>query len=553
MEPSSPDPLERVRNLDQLLVRVQADPRMEAEMARARREFFGTDRPPQPAKSEEATAAYLRFCEWFLLERESENLGSTPLVRFESELEEELRSSLRESIAGVFLVESVGDEGLEVADLQSNVRHEVRQPAIELAVGDLMVGRLYPGQKGLHNSAAMTVYRGGEELAGAFQRDLGSLRLERRLSQRELEHLILARLHRPEDSRGEATMPLERLEAALETLLESAGAPDSATEISADLRRAERPGTVTGPLMDRLAFDTSIDLERLRRLLLEIWKVQHTGPREKDVVIQPPAERDEPPSAEGLGAELVRTLDEGLRKSEDVEVLFARLAEMAGCDLEEGAAEAETTGEGESAADLGDLAALIQEYLWETDQQEGAAKHYLQQWVELQQNAPVPRTDLEYVTGEDLVRLLLHVYLGAVPRQRAATVREAFSALEDFYRWAETTQEYEVSGALDPSRHTLMAQLDRLHAASLGLSSSDRPDAVRAEPCMMRVEEVGAGGVGVRPDGESPAWVRIAPEIATNLRVGDLVLGVLRRGTSMDGSLAGMVVVLPEEAESLVG
>ena len=89
----SPNPLERVRMLDQLLVRVQAEPRLEAELARARREFFGGDRPPQAAGSDEATAAYLRFSEWFLLERESENLGSTPFVRFESELEEDVGES----------------------------------------------------------------------------------------------------------------------------------------------------------------------------------------------------------------------------------------------------------------------------------------------------------------------------------------------------------------------------------------------------------------------------------------------------------------------------
>jgi hypothetical protein len=612
--------------LQALAARAVSDHRLLAELQRARREFFGGDAAPAPVAREQ------RFLEWFLLERESLALAAVPAQVLDLAGDEE---ALLGSCAGVWSIESVQGHTAEARDLQDDDVLDLLAPADALQPGDLMVGRIYSfdgagrpgGRAGWQPSAAVAIHRPGSALAAAFQRDLARLALDRRLSQAELEHLLLRR-QRPV-SAAPVTRPVEHIEAELDAVLHAGGAQGLAPAISRELAAAERPGAVAGPLLDQLAFDTDVDLDRARRLLVELWGAHHanagtsvagsvaeaiapsagewaadespspgspsTGlppagpppaglppdgspssgssvtassrsgspptasprsgasPSGSPPIVTPieaaaPANGDDgdpspPGDGETLGARLLRTLDAGLASHKDVGELFSELEAMAGIEPED-----ESDDDEEGAADeAGDLAPLVAEFLWETNLGGSETESVLRLWLGLQQNAALPHLDLEQVTSQDLLRLLLHVYLRVDPAQRAAAVRGAFAALREFSAWAEETQDMSLGAALAECERELLLPIDRLQAAGLHLSGNGT-DAGRQQ--LLRVEDVGADGFGVRSD-EGHHWLSADREAAALLRPGDVVLGSFAPGRR--AALRGLVVVLPGCAEALIG
>jgi hypothetical protein len=491
-----------------------------------------------------AQAAEQRCWEWFLLERESEVLGAVPSEVFGLEADDEI---LEGSRAGAFTIDRVGGGSALARDLQDGRLHDLRLDGLRLMPGDMLVGRLFASEDGLMASPAAAVFRPGASLAQAFLRDLQRVDLAQRLSQLELEQLLVVRaaqavavaVDRP------SGRPLEHLEAELETLLGAGGPGWSAADVSRELAASDRPGRVIGPLLDQLAFGTEVDLDAVRRCLLEIWNAHQAGAQATPAAVEPG-----PPAGDGetLGQRLVRTLDEGLARHQDVEELFEQLERMAG--IEDGEEEDEEEEE-PAAAVLGDLEPLLEEYLWECGEAVAADGPTLRLWLQLQQNAAVPRTDLEQITGLDLMRVLLHVYLSARPGSRSNDVRKCFEVLQRFYVWAEDTQGYDLRAALDGCRGALLDHLDRLQAVGQQLSRSESASGAEA-PCLMHVEEIGSGGFGVRLDAGDAIWIEAQVPVASLLRPGDLVLGSIeRRGAG--GRLSGLVVVLPPDAASLVG
>lgn len=547
-EPATPD-----RILHAVMQRLQRSHRIEPEVRRARREFFGTEVPPGGADP----AAESRFLEWFLLERESDTLGAIPA---EALAYEEALGALADSHCGVFSVTHVAPRRATLLDLQDERTLELAVEASPLLVGDFVVGRVLPEDGVNRLAASAAVFRPGTALAAAFRRDLQRLALDRRLTQQELERLLLGPREVPENTSADGgdgrvvdttapEVPLEHLEADLETLLQDAGSEMRAADISMQLAGIDRPGRIIGPLLEQLAFDTSIDIDRTRRLLHEIWQAHaaHRAPEEAE-----PADA-EPAGGEGLGAQLAQKLEEGLSRHRDVNELFAEIGRMAGMDPseldeeedEEEFQELDTRERGE----WGNLEPLVEEFLWEQQVGEGPVQRTLRLWVELQGNAALPRTDLELVTGKDLLRVLLHTYLGASPGQRADAVRTAFAAIDRLYGWARETHELEAGAALEECRGTLLDQLDRLQAASQALSTEGAP----GRPAMGRVEEPQAKGFGIRLDGGDAWWIEAAPATCAMLRDGDLVLAAVQPGKAGRATLGGMVVVLPADADELVG
>ncbi|MBL9078981.1 MAG: hypothetical protein JNL08_15865 [Planctomycetes bacterium] len=531
--------------LGRMLARAGADAHLAAELQRARREFFGD--------GEAATAAQeQRFREWFLLERESELLGAVPasVQPFADD------GDLDGSLAGVFLVVAGAADEVEAEDLQDGEVLDLSVPAGSLQAGDLVVGRLFPLEAGTWTpSTAAAVFRPGGVLGDAFRRDVARIELPRRLQQIELEHLLLRRADQvPSPTASDVDdAPLEHLEADLEGLLRASSSPATASSISTRLAEAERPGSVLGPVLEELAFETDIDLDAARELMLRIWNAHHAGATPR------PAPRQ---ADETLGERLVRALDEGLREKRDVEDLFAQLERMAGIEpdaddpdaaLDEDAAGDESAHDDDDAADAaadgydGDLGPLVQEYLWETGRDGEPAAAVLQQWVALQRNAPVPHTDLEQVTSGDLLRLLLHCYLRAAPDQRSGAVQQAFAELERFYAWAESTQQLTLGAVLESCRTEFVDQIDRLQQASHALSTADSG----ARPAFLEVEDLTAEGVGVRDDDGGHHWLPAPAATTALLRAGDLLLGALVPGPN-GKSLAGLVVVLPGSARTLM-
>jgi|GEM_PF-4190772 len=543
---------ERVAKLTQTL---NATERLHAEMQRARREFFGEDATKKPDY-----AAEHRFAEWYLFERESETLGAIPILVPPCCND---AGDLGDSIAGLFLVENA-DNGCAVRDLQAGEMLEIAD-AESLEVGDLLVGRLYPSpQERWSASAATPALRPGKAIAEAFMRDLKKLGLDRRLQQIELEHLLLQQHAAVEQMPvvpgppPEPIAPLEHLEADLDQLLKSVGDRHQAEVISQQLAVALRPGGLIGPLLDQLAFDTDVDLDKARRLMMEIWNAHHAGAGpESDA---PEVDAEGPPGLT-LGEQLVRTLDEGVGNNQDIEEVFAQMERLAGVDDDE-ASEDEGEQAREAAliermesgdGDVGDLGPLVAEFHWETDTPD-ATSCPLSLWVELQRNAPVPNTELESIKAPDLMRLLLHIYLRSSPTERSSQVRQAFERLTRFYDWLTVTQELDQRAVLSNCEGVLLEHLDRLQTASLALSN-DAP--AEQSPGLLQVEEIGADGFGARDDDGGSHWLIAAKSAVEALEVGDLLLAGLRGpegdgATSMHGRLAGMVVVMPSDARSLI-
>ena len=546
-----------------LATQISKQPRLQAEVQRARRQFFGDD-----MHGAGDDAAEHRFAEWFLLERESESLGVIPatIQPYAGDIE-----PLEGSLAGLFLVESVGDT-VTATDMHDNQVVELAESG-SLRVGDLLVGRLYPvsGQRWAP-SAATPALRPGRELAKAFVGDIAKLEIDRRLLQIELEHLLLREHGTSSASLGGGSaedpapdalvvapdVPLEHLEADLEQLMLSVGAEHSATDISEQLSQTSSPGAIMGPLLDHLAFDTDIDLDKMRRVLLEIWNAHHAGEARST---EAEGSSSGPPG-ESLGEQLVRRLDDGIGAQEDVEELFKQMEGMAGIEPSESdvvdderntAIVSEVFDSGDSDGDSGDLAPLVAEYHWEngTNEPEQSA---LTLWIELQRSAAVPNTDLESIPAGDLMRLLLHVYLRSAPSDRVAQVRDAYDELRRFYDWIVETQEIDQREVLEGCKGALLDQLERLQAAGIALSNDLAPV---QSPGLMQVEEMGGDGFGARDDDGGSHWLLADKEAVSLLAAGDIVLGGFAplagdEPTSLHRRLAGMVVLLPIDARSLI-
>jgi hypothetical protein len=318
---------------------------------------------------------------------------------------------------------------------------------------------------------------------------------------------------------------------------------------------------VLGPVLDELAFDTRVDLDEVRQLMLRLWNVHHATDAPTAVGAEAAGEVDAEAAGEvgaeiaaeeadagtePLGERLARTLDEGLRAKRDVEDLFAQLERMAG--LEPGASDDDEDGDDAADALGGDLGPLVEEYLWETGRDGDPAVQPLRTWLELQTNAAVPHTDLEQVTGLDLMRLLLHCYLGAAPAERAAAVRTAFEELQRFYEWVQQTQDLDLTSVFAECRGSLVDQIDRLQAAGIALSTRHDPS---TRPSVLRIEDVAEGGFGVQDDEGGHHWLASERAATASLRVGDILLGAVVKG-ERGPVLAGLVVVLPADARTLI-
>jgi hypothetical protein len=561
------DASEAARRVAAFAGRLAGDPHLAAEMQRARREFF----PEGPAGGSTvpgaADAAELRFAEWFTLERESEVLGAVPVDVPQHSGD---AAEFDDSCAGLWLVQNVTARAVvEARDLQDGSSIDLAVPAQSLLPGDLIVGRLFAAGAGRWiPSTAAAIFRPGEQLAKAFLRDVQRLGLERRLHQVELEHLLLRRPRQPApaanaDPVREPAVPLEHLEADLDALLARSASEHTATAISQQLALAVRPGPVIGPLLDELAFDTELDLDVARELMVAIWNAHHGVAAVDGAGDDAAADTARSPSGETLGERLVRMLDEGLAQKRDVGELFAQLERAAGIEPEPEESELdddegddddgeyeESGAPPEAEATKGNLAALVEEYLWETERAATGAATALRTFAQLQENAALPHRDLEEIDAADVMRLLLHVYLGAPPAERAARVRATFESLGDFYRWASEVQEMEVGSVLASCRGALLDQLDRLQAASDALSATA---SVALRPGVLVVEEVSKQGFGVRDDDGNDHWLAGPPQALSHLHAGDLVLGAL---APADGTkprtLGGLVVVLPADARALM-
>ena len=497
--PDSPiDPLSIRDELETLLTAVEGLPELSAELDRAKREFFG-GRDPRTAGEDAAELAALRFVEWFLCERVSDVLGAVPLDVAQTRLGISIDVPTG-SVVGVFLVQSGGADPV-VRDVVDKSVYQLRGVPDPLEIGDALIGRLYPaggGDDEMVPSAAASIVSSAPRFAVAFQKDVEALALGRRLDQLELENLLFVDATPPAQ---DAAPPLERVEAELATLLESGASPVSAPEVTEALRSSERPTAVVDELLDQLAFESDVDLEALRRVLVDLVGAIASRPAEpapQQTEARPPPKA--PPAApkfearqgEGLGESIARRIEEGLAQHESVESLFAHVEGMLGESIDD---EVEERLVG---VDVGDLEPLVREFAWELEVEESDVQR-LDAFLTAQNGAPVPRANLETVEADDVLRFLLHAWLDRPGDARVAEVRARFSIVERFYAWAADTQGIDRRDELEPARTELLADVDRLARAGDALSRAEGTDSPgdRASAALFVVVDVDdeTGGV----------------------------------------------------------
>lgn len=551
------DPARLQRTTREIAAELASDPAMAAELTRARREFL-SGAPVRPD-----SAADARFCEWFVTERDSDVLGDIP-ARVVGGVPEDVREALLDSVCGLFLVAGAGHE-VRLRDVITD--DDLNMPADpRLALGDVLMGRLYPVDDGLVSpSPLVTVIRDGAALVEAVRSDLARADLARRLSQAEVEAVLhlgtpeaAARgaqdaAAEPEDDVAEEdSLPPEHYEERLAELL---GDPDELDVTAADISRAlaaspNSAGAVIGPLLEQFAFETAADLGVLHQTLVELWNAHRKAPHTTKAVPTPEptrqAQRDDIDDLDGpgLGAAIARRLEQGDAAHEDVEKLFGDIESVLGDEDED-------EDDDDWNRPDGDLDPLVTEFLWERDHAAGsAAATVLAAFLEQQNALPVPGVYLEAITPNEIARFLLQTYLSTPPGQRAARVGATFAVLSEFFVWAEDTQEYALTATIETCRREVAEPLSRTARASLALSTATEVVAGRRAQ-VHRVLRIEAGEVEVVGDNDAPVWLDLQ-DAASMLRVGDILLAGLEPNGHGGAQVDGLAVVLPAGASSLI-
>lgn len=513
------------------------DARIEAEFAESAAEFFGDE----SRVAKDPVGALLearRHQEWFLFERPCRALGGVPSEKLlgawreglaETPDPEELEVALLESQAGVFAVRQVGDSGEAwIEDLGNLAEHVLaaNPEAPPLAPGDLLVGRLHPSRAGaVVASPAAGVFRAPELLA-AVEADLasrreqgGSARL--RFDQASLEKAFYSQgpPAPQEPAESSAADPAAALEAARAFLAEARLEPAQIEDLLAQLRKAPLDPTrwtlgtedTLGEILDRLAFETDLDLTRARAVLGAAW---HALRMEVD---------DRKSAPKDVRAALA-DFDRGRAEGRDVQALLDDLERDLG--LEDEPDSEEDTG---PPALGGVVEALVAEFRWEQESQpEGqrlrpdalAALDHLCAFGEAFEQP-------EELDGEALRRLLCFW----APERRLAPdeVEALLEALEAFCPWADAEQDLAVASTWNDLRG-LRADLVRVLSLNAG-----HPPALDAQGALFEVLEAedprGLPGLLVSEDGGLPQRVETEPRAFHAARAGDLLRGALTGAT----------------------
>ncbi len=451
------------RALEAFLALVQDRPALRAEFEGSMRDFF---RGPPPAGDPLALLRHARrHVEWFLLERHSPSLRNTPVEVLHTEWSErnpELAAAghaLLASFAGMFEVLSVTPgQGLLLADLAGLTGLAAAEPEAANAaeVGDLIAGRLFPIGGDLHVVSSAAGYWRDPRLVAALRRDLEQLRDSRQnkvlhVSQLELESLFFGagEIVLGSDPVGDARAFLEesglgtaRIDAIFERLMR---APYDPT------RWAHGAQDTLGEILDELAFDTELDLEKARLRLLGAWAALAPEPDEP---------MDAGPRAPDPRA-AIAAFDEARRSGASLEEIFQRLERDLGLDAIGGD---EEDGDSPLPDFPGVVGAIVQEFVWETSLTDPAAAG---RWRILEKlgRFAAPIGLLEELDSPALLRFATFWVLeyDELPDERAAT--ELVEALSAFATWAEQVHELDLGAAHEPLA-TLGESLPRVWRAN---------------------------------------------------------------------------------------
>jgi hypothetical protein len=530
---------------------ILADRALAAEFADSAPDFFHGHFDAERLATDDL--ARRRHLEWFLTERVSPNFETLAVVHLAEKYPEQSGlaepaaiESFLNSHAGVFEVTSVDPgHGLWMRDLASQGEYPIVEPDASslLQRGDLIAGRIFPIQDSLHHVSRAAAFLRNKTLLDALRTDLDRARNGRRgllrVSQAEIEGMFFGA-----DLGGAPRDPV----GDLRSLLQSGGVePEQIEEWLEELASTpfERSELAIGadeqlaPILDALAFETSVDLDAARRLMIHAWeKLWRTGLGQGASVQPSGSAAKSRVSTEGDPdiARVVADFEAKTRQGAPIEQLLSELEEKLALDLE-------PEGEDSPAPDFpGVVGAMIEEFLWETGLESGAARV-----AELDRVKSFGRFAKDIGVFENLsVRDLITYTCWWLPEsgelENGSEARELLSALQQFCRWAEETHEVPLHTQFKSTITNLQSSLTRVIEANRRRTrSADKAEGELYE--VLRVEAAGDRAL-VRDRAQNEVDVTLDPELGQWLRARDR----LRARRHDDARLAVYCVYPPEAA-----
>ena len=516
--------------------RVHTDPRLEAEwMGELERDPAALSQPQ----------AHSRFREWFLLERDSEALGSSPMLAWAPSevVADSAWARLLDNFLGIFKVagmrRSEGREFLDVHDLWSG--RLAHLPADILAGGTgedgdlLFVGRLVLADDEVHLPLPGLRLAHAPGLVDAVESDLALARHHQpraRLSQRECDALFAA-IPNGDGAELESTESMAELLAELDEVLMDAPGWDW-DRIQDSLNQHGLTGT-----LDRLAFETVADLESLRRILPAL--ASQTPGQAAPTVRQ----ADESKSTEASeAAQALDVYDLARAQGLSVEQAFRKLEEALG--LEPGTSEEVLPDQLRDTLPVGPeqvsgLDAWIETYLWEQHAEPSGApgpeiEAVLRAFAKQAQTAAGKSIDAQELSS-------VHVLPYLMAAQDATDFQARRTGLLGFLVWATQEQGAALGEALsdwacdEDQRLPAMIEANRV-MRSAGADWRSRQVLHELNPPSVLAE-----------GGEIAPVTGLPSEVEPSLRIGDLVLGAWREGRFQAAALVPKEAI-PHAAEN---
>jgi hypothetical protein len=516
------------------------------EFEASRRQFFGPQGAPQDglkgasrddaqnsvcgARGESASkSADRRHLEWFLFEHAPaaraalvvEELLDTWRSRAPARLCEKTEAFLQ-SVTGIYTVmqsEAEAPVVLRCMTGMGSLGLGGAQTRGVLHPGDLVVGRLFPLGDGLHHlSPAAGIFRDPRLLA-AIERDLEALRASRsrkimRLSQFELESMFFG----GGGSLAEATVDTNALEELREFLkLSGIPAEQVATWFKALGRRPCAADSLTpgvgdslAEVLETLAFDSDLDLDRARALLLAALPALQ-GPDSGPSTA--------PAASHGDGndhvAAAIKDFDRDRAAGLDVESSFLALESKLGLDDDD------SDDDSEAPDFPGVVGAVVEEFLWETQAKEQKLHEGLRLFASYAHKIGV----FENLGARDILSFAAFWVPESRQMKNGAEAERLMTALGAFGQWVVETHGIDV--------------LDDELGDSLEHMRTSLPRAVVANALLPRVRDVegelfafvaaeGSDRGRIRDKAGVEREVSLPTQLASVLESGDLLRGFTR-------------------------
>jgi hypothetical protein len=514
------DPLGSALALFQALIAESAG--LAEEFAASRLQFFGPLGERAAKSEDERLRATRRHLEWFVLERPCEVLGGAPVEALRAEwmeradpVQRECYDALLGSRAGLFeVLEITPGEGFLLNDLGGGGRLAVPYSGaeIELAPGDLAVGRVFPLPGGsTHLSYAAGFYRDPALLA-AVRSDMERSRAEVRgmvhVGQLDLEQMFHS-AHgtlRPED------LALQELVTAG---LSAAQAQALLTELDPRASREEF-GALVSELLDSVAFDTDADLDVVRRTLLALHATTSDEPAPAAA-----ARATESPQRSGPteGAPDVATalaeFERRRAQGGDLDQLFDELEHDLGLEAVPG-----EDDPGEAPDFPGVVGAMVEEFLWETGRTDPATAERLAAPLRLFGTYGAPLGVFEDLSGRELLDFAARWCLEEGALDGAPAARELLAALEAFSAWCAAGHGLDLREGYETSLTDLGRSLPRMAALR---SHAFREPAGAGERDLYVLRRDESGRASVRDRRGEPVELDLGTALEAGLEDGDLV------------------------------